>query len=266
MNRTPDDLELFDSCLLYLQHLSNLGIEYMSRPVDQGGASDLDRPSGLAPAIQAAEAGSKPAGSPRDPLLEELARLGGVPPDDSLDRVAEEIAACKACRLHRERKNPVPGEGDPSARLVFIGEGPGATEDATGRPFVGPAGRLLTRIIQAIELDRSQVFITNIVKCRPPGNREPTPEEAAACRPFLLRQIRLIRPAIIVALGRVAAQNLLDSKKALGRLRGRFHDWHGIRLMPTYHPSFLLQQPAFKRPVWEDMKKVRDAYRAIARE
>jgi DNA polymerase len=143
---------------------------------------------------------------------------------------------------------------------MFIGEAPGGREDATGRPFVGPAGQLLDRIIRAIDLDRQEVFIANIVKCRPPENRDPLPEECSACEEFLWRQIALVQPQIIVALGRIAARWLLDTSAPLSRLRGRFHNWGRARLMATYHPSLLLRKPVYKRPVWEDMKKVRELY------
>lgn len=177
-----------------------------------------------------------------------------------LAAVVQEVAACQACRLCEQRTKTVPGTGHPGARLVFVGEGPGANEDRTGEPFVGRAGELLTRIIQAIGLEREQVYITNVVKCRPPGNRNPQPDEIAACAGYLERQLLAIRPDVICALGKPAALSLLGLPPTtpIGRIRGTFQDWKGIPVMPTYHPAYLLRNPAEKRTVWEDMKKVRD--------
>ncbi len=179
----------------------------------------------------------------------------------TLEELAAAAAGCTRCRLAEGRRTVVFGAGDPRAELMFIGEGPGAEEDRQGLPFVGPAGELLTRIIEAIDLRRSQVYIANIVKCRPPGNRDPQPDEAAACRGYLERQIDLIRPRAIVALGRVAAQTLLGSSLPLGRLRGRWHSVRGVATMVTFHPAALLRNAAWKRPTWEDMQQVRDRLR-----
>ena len=175
-------------------------------------------------------------------------------PAESLDTIRKDLGNCERCSLGRMRHHIVFGAGDPKARLVFVGEGPGRDEDLQGEPFVGAAGELLTRIIQAIHLTREEVYIGNIVKCRPPGNRNPLPEEVAACLPFLQRQLEAIKPDFIVALGKVAAQTLLETDQAISRLRGRFHDYHGMRLLPTYHPAYLLRNPEKKRDVWEDMK------------
>ena len=181
-----------------------------------------------------------------------------------LEKLAEQIRKCCKCGLGADRKNAVPGEGNPSARIMFIGEAPGADEDAQGRPFVGRAGQLLEKIIIACGLKRSDVFIGNILKCRPPGNRDPRPDEIASCLPYLQRQIEIIQPEIIVALGAHAARTLLDTNKPIGRLRGRFHEYYSsedaepIKLMPTYHPAYLLRNYSDdnRRKVWEDMKKV----------
>lgn len=183
-------------------------------------------------------------------------RRGGS--GESLETVGAEAAGCTACALAEGRNSVVFGTGDPSAELMFIGEGPGAEEDRQGVPFVGRAGELLTKIIEAIDLSRDEVYIANIVKCRPPGNRDPKPEEAAACRGYLERQIEAIRPRVIVALGRVAAQNLLDTAAPLGKLRGSWHTVRGIDTMVTYHPAALLRNERLKRPTWEDMKQVRE--------
>ena len=177
---------------------------------------------------------------------------------DGLERLRLSAENCMECPLSRTRKRVVFGEGNPRAALMFIGEGPGAVEDETGRPFVGPAGELLTRIIGAMGLSRQDVYIANIVKCRPPGNRDPHPDEVAACIGYLHAQIHGIRPKVIVALGRVATRTLLQDETPISRLRGIFRDYRGITMMPTYHPSYLLQNPSKKRDVWEDIKKVMD--------
>jgi len=175
-----------------------------------------------------------------------------------LDAIAAEIMRCKACALHEGRTNTVPGHGHPAARLCFVGEGPGADEDATGLPFVGRAGKLLTRMIEAIGLERSEVFICNTVKCRPPGNRTPESSEMRTCWPFLERQIEVVRPDVIVALGRPAAQMLLATDRPMNRLRGRFFRFRRIPVMPTYHPAYLLRNPAAKSDSWADLKKVHE--------
>lgn len=177
-------------------------------------------------------------------------------PEEVLRKIREEIGDCTRCKLCQERTHIVFGVGNPRARLMFIGEGPGRDEDLQGEPFVGRAGQLLTRMIEAMKMKREEVYIANIVKCRPPENRYPEPEEAATCYPFLLKQIDAIRPEIIVALGNLAAQTLLETKKGITGLRGRFHDFHGIPLMPTFHPAYLLRNPEMKKPCWEDLKKV----------
>jgi len=176
---------------------------------------------------------------------------------ETLDAVAERIRTTHCCGLCPGRTNAVPGEGNPSAQLMFIGEGPGATEDALGRPFVGQAGKLLDEIIQAIGLRREDVYITNIVKCRPPQNRKPLPDEIAACMPYLHRQIALIRPKVIVALGGTAGEALLDARKSLGELRGKVHSYGGIPLVVTYHPAALLRNPNWKKPTWDDVRIAR---------
>jgi DNA polymerase len=168
------------------------------------------------------------------------------------------VAACTCCELHRTRTQTVFGVGDPAARLMFIGEAPGAEEDRQGEPFVGRAGQLLTQMIRALGCARDQVFIANVLKCRPPGNRDPSAREAACCRPFLERQIELVDPALLVAVGRIAAQTLLGSEAPLGKLRGRVHEFGAARrpLIVTYHPAYLLRSPAEKRRAWQDLQFV----------
>jgi uracil-DNA glycosylase len=176
----------------------------------------------------------------------------------TLETLREQALGCTACPLAATRTRVVFGTGDPDADLMFVGEGPGYHEDQRGEPFVGAAGELLDKIIGAIGFERAHVYIANVVKCRPPNNRDPRPDEVAACIGFLREQIRLVRPRVLVALGRVAAQNLLASSAPIGRLRGRWHDFEGVPLRVTYHPAALLRDPSLKRPTWEDMQVVRD--------
>jgi uracil-DNA glycosylase len=175
----------------------------------------------------------------------------------SLEDVATHIASCTRCVLYATAKNPVPGEGNPHADLMCVGEAPGATEDETGRPFIGAAGQLLTKILEAIQLPREQVYICNVLKHRPPGNRNPLPEEVTACSPYLIRQIELVRPKVIIALGTFAAQTLLNTQLSLGKLRGQIHSFYGVPLIVTYHPAALLRNPSWKRPTWEDVQLAR---------
>ena len=175
----------------------------------------------------------------------------------SLEAVAELISGCRKCPLCDGRSHTVPGEGHPQARLMCIGEGPGATEDQTGRPFVGAAGQLLDKMLAAIECPRETVFIANIVKCRPPQNRPPLPDEAAACLPYLHRQIALVRPTVLLALGGSAASYLLGTKGTLGSMRGKVHTFAGIPLVVTYHPAALLRNPNWKKPTWDDVRVAR---------
>jgi uracil-DNA glycosylase len=178
---------------------------------------------------------------------------------EALKTVQAEIGPdCSRCKLHTlGRKQVVFGVGDPNADLMFVGEAPGADEDIQGIPFVGRAGQLLTKMIEAINLKREQVYIANVIKCRPPGNRNPEPDEIEQCEPFLFRQIEAVRPKVIVALGSFAAKTLLRSDDSISRLRGRIYDFHGAKLIPTFHPSFLLRSPDRKRDAWEDLKKAR---------
>lgn len=190
--------------------------------------------------------------TPPDPtLVDELSRL------DSLEAVATMVSGCRKCVLCQTRTNTVPGEGNPHARLMCIGEGPGATEDETGRPFVGAAGQLLDQILGAIECPRDTVYIANIVKCRPPGNRKPLPDEATSCLPYLHRQIALVRPKVLLAMGGTAAEWMLGVKRSLGDLRGKVHRFAGIPLIVTYHPAALLRNPNWKKPTWDDVRIAR---------
>ncbi|HKY32649.1 MAG TPA: uracil-DNA glycosylase [Candidatus Polarisedimenticolia bacterium] len=208
-----------------------------------------------APAAPPAPATAPPA--PERPERPAVPAEAAGDPASRLQRLsAEEIGDCRRCKLAAGRRTIVFGTGDPGARLMFVGEGPGHDEDVQGLPFVGRAGQLLTRIIEAMGLRREQVYIANVVKCRPPDNRTPQPDEVASCSPFLMRQIDIIQPAVIVALGSPAAQALLGTSAGITRIRGTFRSLGGIRVMPTFHPAYLLRNPAAKKEVWEDMQQV----------
>ena len=209
-----------------------------------------------------ADVASSPAANADDTMAAPADSDAGarVSPADALVALRGHIGAdCTRCKLHTlGRRQVVFGVGSPTASLMFVGEAPGEDEDRQGEPFVGRAGQLLTKIIEAIGLTRDQVYIANVIKCRPPGNRNPEPDEVASCEPFLFEQIAAIHPKVIVALGKFAAQSLLRSTEPITRLRGRVFEFRGARLLPTFHPAYLLRNPPAKREVWEDMKKVRD--------
>jgi len=177
-----------------------------------------------------------------------------------LEAIRRELGDCKRCNLYRHRRHIVFGSGNPETRLLFVGEGPGEDEDIQGKPFVGRAGQLLTKIINSINLTREEVYITNIIKCRPPSNRNPELDEINACQPFLLKQLDAIQPKIICALGTFAAQTLLKTDEKISSLRGRFISYRNSKLIATFHPAFLLRNPQRKRDVWEDMKTIREEY------
>ena len=183
---------------------------------------------------------------------------------ENLDDIRSHLGDCRRCRLADGRTRIVFGQGNPNARLVFVGEGPGADEDRQGLAFVGAAGQLLTKIIAAMNLTREEVYICNVIKCRPPGNRNPEPDEIEACRPFLERQLTTIAPEVICTLGTFAARTLLGTTAPVSRLRGRFHDHNGIKLMPTYHPAYLLRSPAQKRAAWQDLLRLKERLESIS--
>jgi uracil-DNA glycosylase family 4 len=217
---------------------------------------DVLRSSGAAPQQHADTGGTLPpaglsVGDADHELFSALAHLS------SLDDVANTIATCTRCPLYSTATKPVPGVGNAKAELMVVGEAPGQTEDETGLPFVGAAGQLLTKILAAVDFKREDVFIVNVLKHRPPGNRNPMPDEVTACSPFLFRQFELIRPKAVLALGTFAAQTLLQTKLAIGKLRGQVHRFHGVPLIVTYHPAALLRNPSWKRPTWEDVQLVR---------
>ncbi|MFO7155343.1 MAG: uracil-DNA glycosylase family protein [Pseudomonadota bacterium] len=215
---------------------------------NEGAPSEGPTPSVPAASASLALPGAEPASPPPVSRPQH--------PERVLETLRQEIGDCRRCKLCRGRTNLVFGSGNPRARLVFVGEGPGAEEDARGLPFVGAAGELLTRMIEAMGLRREEVYVCNVVKCRPPGNRNPEPDEIAACSPFLVRQLEAIGPEVIVTLGKFAAQTLLQTAEPISRLRGRWHRYRGIDLLPTFHPAYLLRSPHEKRKAWEDLQMV----------
>lgn len=244
MTPYPDPAIIRSSLGAYLEELRESGIE--------GFTADES-----CVALQGGAAGSVPTPGGHPALA--ATPTGGAEHHETLEGIRKNLGDCKRCKLGATRRNLVFGVGNPKARLVFVGEGPGADEDAQGEPFVGDAGRMLNRIITAMGIQREDVYICNVVKCRPPGNRNPEPDEIEACSPFLLRQLRSVKPEAIVALGKFAAQTLLETKEPISKLRGRFRDFHGIPLMPTYHPSYLLRSGGNSDSfwdVWEDMTQV----------
>jgi len=227
----------------YIHYLQRLGV--------------TELPVTLAPPLRTAAA-APPARASATTLPTQAAALDAEPAV-RLAQLAAAVHDCRKCGLHRGRTQVVFGTGDPAAALVFVGEAPGHDEDVQGEPFVGAAGQLLNRIIAAIGLRRAQVYILNIIKCRPPQNRNPQPDEIAACWPILQEQLACLRPRIICALGTFAAQTLLQTEERISRLRGRFHRLGDIQVMPTYHPAFLLRNAQYKRAVWEDMQLIQRA-------
>jgi len=249
----------------HLRFYQELGVTGISRDAKWRRRSDRD---------VAAGPGVEPGGDPPLPATEAVAepapaasRSPDVTPEpialsrsaaEALAAVRTDIGDCTRCKLHRlGRRQVVFGVGNPEADLMFVGEAPGADEDVQGIPFVGRAGQLLTKIIEAIGLTRDDVYIANVIKCRPPENRNPEPDEVETCEPFLFRQVDVVSPKVIVALGTFAAKTLLKTNEPISRMRGRVYDYRGAKLIPTFHPAFLLRSPERKRDVWEDRKKVR---------
>ncbi len=241
----------------WLRYYDDLGIR--SFYCDRAPAPATARPE---PIPLAATASRPPAASPGPTvtlpvvqvpsLFDAIERVEG----DTLERIRADIGDCTRCRLHKHRSNIVFGVGNPKAELVFVGEGPGHDEDVQGIPFVGRAGRLLTQMIEAMGLRREDVYICNVIKCRPPENRNPEKDEIATCSPFLLRQLAAIAPKVVVCLGNIAAQTLLGTNRSISHFRGQWFDYRGSRLIATYHPAYLLRNPAAKGDVWNDLKKV----------
>jgi uracil-DNA glycosylase family 4 len=249
-----------------LKYYREIGIEDISGSAPQADSKDLDQLKTDTRVIE--EAMPKSTHPGQASLFDDLAphQLPALEAKDaSLEAIREDIGECTRCKLSQHRTHIVFGEGNPKAELVFVGEAPGAEEDASGRPFVGRAGQLLDKIISAIGMRREECYIANVVKCRPPQNRTPEPDEVATCEQFLFRQLAFIRPRVIVALGAPALQCLLRTKEPITKARGQWREWNGIKVMPTFHPAYLLRAPARKREVWEDMKKVRDYLRSASR-
>ena len=257
---------MLDSVRDYLEQLAEEGLEGLPSTAPRTAApgpgavgakppASAARPAAPDGASARAAAASSPASTP--PSSELLSRYPGLETTASLEALSAFIGDCKRCKLAPLRTHLVFGVGNPEADLMFVGEAPGADEDARGEPFVGRAGQLLTDIIErGMGLKRSDVYICNVIKCRPPDNRNPEPDEVAACEPFLMRQIDLVRPRAIVALGTFAVQALLKVKTPISRLRGNWHEVRGVKLMPTFHPAYLLRSPGEKRWVWQDIQEV----------
>ncbi len=255
-----------DQLAEHLVFFEELGVTGVSLEADWRLRPGDDSASGQATAVAPAEPGAPPTPTPVAPGATPTGiattnvdtvvspELDGV---DALEHVREDLGPCTRCALHSTRTTLVFGAGNPNADLMFVGEAPGRDEDLQGIPFVGRAGQLLTKIIEAIDLTRDDVYIANVIKCRPPQNRNPEPEEVATCEPFLFRQVEAIRPKVIVALGSFAARALLRRDESISRLRGRVFEYGGAKLVPTFHPAYLLRSPEKKRDVWEDMKRVR---------
>jgi len=257
---------LLDSVRDYLSQLAEEGLEGLPASeaiIAAGKTASVSKPQASAAAAVSSTGGSvRAAASPSPPAPlpapgELLSRYPDLEKAASLEEVSAFIGDCKRCKLAPLRTHLVFGVGNPRADLMFVGEAPGADEDARGEPFVGRAGQLLTDIIErGMGLKRSDVYICNVIKCRPPDNRNPEPDEVAACEPFLMRQIDLVRPRAIVALGTFAVQALLKVKTPISRLRGNWHEVRGVKLMPTFHPAYLLRSPGEKRVVWQDIQEV----------
>jgi len=254
--------------LLWQEEDGGRFLQVDARLAAEARAMGLPRPPALARARPTEPpAAPRPAPASPAPAVERPAPVRAPPPvpvaasppggeRPTLDEVRRELGDCRRCKLCTGRKNIVFGSGNPRAELVFVGEGPGESEDLQGVPFVGAAGQLLTKMIEAMGYRRDDIYICNVVKCRPPGNRNPEPDEVAACEPFLRAQLKAIQPKAIVALGKFAAQTLLRDTTPITRLRGTWREYEGIQLMPTFHPAYLLRQPAEKRKAWEDLQQV----------
>lgn len=247
-----------------LEHLRVLGVEGIQISATTAPPITAPQAKITAPVTQHVEPPPiAPAPVASEPMTSLFGDIAPAPvkltkSSETFEQIHAEIGDCTRCPLHLERTHVVHTEGNRKARLMFVGEAPGADEDVQARPFVGRAGQLLTKIIEAIGLKREEVLIGNVNRCRPPGNRAPTTEEASTCKPYLLREIAVVQPEVIVVLGNTAMKNLLDTREGITRLRGNFQDYKGIKVMPTFHPAYLLRDPSKKRETWEDLKKVRD--------
>ena len=277
---TSEVLELLRESREYAKYLGELGVDIIAPSVEQEMSGEphsallVDpepRPKTEVPR-RAEPLESRPEKAPptrtasSQPIAPPVSLFGDLAPspasltrsNETLEDIWQDIGDCTRCGLCEGRTQVVNTHGNHKARLMFVGEAPGADEDAQGKPFVGRAGQLLTKIIEAIGLRREEVLIGNVNRCRPPGNRQPTLEEAAICRPFLFREIAAVQPEVIVVMGNTAVRNLLETREGITRIRGKFQDFRGIKVMPTFHPAYLLRDPSKKRETWEDLKKVRD--------
>ncbi len=250
-----DEKELGKQILGHLKLYQDLGVRWVRLP-EKAKQSRSARPEQHA-AHAAAAPKSATVFAAQKRIEDTIAVVTPASLNDSLEAIRADLKDCRRCKLAPGRKNIVFGSGNPNVELMFVGEAPGADEDEQGLPFVGRAGQLLTKIIEAMGMNRGDVFICNILKCRPPGNRNPETDEIAACEQFLFRQIAVVRPKIICALGAYGAQTLLKTSEAIGRLRGRLLDYRGLKLVATFHPAYLLRNPMEKRKVWEDMQLIR---------
>jgi uracil-DNA glycosylase family 4 len=263
---TNELLELLRETREYSRYSGELGVETVEPAKTSVRATPAKtRPPQLAAkAVESAQPATVVASdpTPQDSLFGDLAQpkssLSQLQTKESMEDIWRDIGDCTRCGLCEGRTQVVNTHGNHQARLMFVGEAPGADEDAQGKPFVGRAGQLLTKIIEAIGFKREEVLIGNVNRCRPPGNRQPTLEEAAICRPFLFREIAAVQPDVIVVMGNTALRNLLEVREGITRVRGQFQDFRGIKVMPTFHPAYLLRDPSKKRETWEDLKKVRD--------
>ncbi|MFN2493851.1 MAG: uracil-DNA glycosylase [Pyrinomonadaceae bacterium] len=278
-NQTDELISLIRSTREQLVYLKELGVENTEPQRARAVCNEISSPQ--AGSVTQQQIGVKPVGRSSVPAVAAAMRaeahvsdpyaghgtlFGDLKPppvtirksSETFEHIWSEIGCCMRCPLYEGRTNIVHTEGNRSARLMFVGEAPGADEDVQARPFVGRAGKLLTKIIEAIGFKREEVLIGNVNRCRPPGNRPPTPEEASICKPFLLREIEAVQPEVIVVLGNTAMRNLLDIKQGITKVRGQFQDYQGVKVMPTFHPAYLLRDPSKKQETWDDLKKVRD--------
>ena len=287
MGTNPKDeiLALLGESAEHARYLGELGVETIALTTERTAVAATAAPSPLANNTSSERKGNPPLGRqlapesalfarepPAQPASQDSLFTGLAPAKplfarstETLENIWSDIGDCTRCGLCEGRTQVVNTHGNPKARLMFVGEAPGADEDAQGKPFVGRAGQLLTRMIEAMGMKREDVIIGNVNRCRPPGNRQPTLEEAAICRPFLFREIAAVQPEIIVVMGNTALRNLLEVREGITRVRGQFQDFRGIKVMPTFHPAYLLRDPSKKRETWEDLKKVRDYLDSTAR-
>jgi uracil-DNA glycosylase len=275
-DRTTNELlDLLEQSREYTQYFAELGVETIPLSNEPRGAAPASTSPATAAAAPAPQSRTTLRAEPpqpsmkapavalsnqpiASPLFGELAQPVCAESTERMEDVWQDIGDCTRCGLCEGRTQVVNTFGNHQARLMFVGEAPGADEDAQGKPFVGRAGQLLTKMIEAIGMKREDVLIGNVNRCRPPGNRQPTLEEAAICRPFLFREIAAVQPDVIVVMGNTALRNLLEVREGITRVRGKFQDFRGIKVMPTFHPAYLLRDPSKKRETWEDLKKVRD--------